>query len=169
MLMTKIHKVEKTADLPDMNKSVFIWVWHADKVPPHIGLSIEGNYFSLKVNGKDELVPVEKVMHLLSKKKIASLFIELNTSLTLDIVTQSYADYTFAKKGSATCLTPIKRILSEDHSIDRLADLLELLESRNEIANIFGLNLPSGYIGLQNYNASDISNRLELLSNAKRN
>ncbi|NBR15845.1 MAG: hypothetical protein EBU01_14895, partial [Crocinitomicaceae bacterium] len=33
---------------------VYLWILHADKIPPHIGISIDGQYFSLKAKGKDE-------------------------------------------------------------------------------------------------------------------
>ena len=36
-----------------LNKGIYLSVVHANKIPPHIGIVVDGKYFSLKANGKD--------------------------------------------------------------------------------------------------------------------
>ena len=36
-----------------LNTGCYLCIWHANKIPPHIGILIDGSYFSLKVKGKD--------------------------------------------------------------------------------------------------------------------
>ena len=63
-----------------------LWVWHADKIPPHLGLSVEGRYFSLKANGKDFMTEIDAVLQIISKKKIKTLCFELKSTLNLSLI-----------------------------------------------------------------------------------
>lgn len=45
-----------------------LWVWHADKIPPHIGFSINSHYFSLKANGRDVNVPIDSIIAVIHKE-----------------------------------------------------------------------------------------------------
>ena len=60
------------------SEKAYLWVWHADKIPPHLGLSTQSRYYSLKSNGKDQNVCFEKVIQLIDRKKIKTLAIELD-------------------------------------------------------------------------------------------
>ncbi|MFN5846790.1 MAG: hypothetical protein ACK46O_13885, partial [Flavobacteriia bacterium] len=62
-------------DENELQKGFFLWILHADKVPPHVGCSIDGNYYSLKVSGKDEGVNVAKVQTVIEKKGILTIVI----------------------------------------------------------------------------------------------
>ena len=46
--LSRLESISETND-------VLIWIFHADKIPPHIGISSQGFFFSLKSNGKDFL------------------------------------------------------------------------------------------------------------------
>ena len=38
---------------PKMVRGTYLWIWNADKIPPHIGISRGQNYFSLTVRGSE--------------------------------------------------------------------------------------------------------------------
>ena len=52
-----------------LKEGFFLWIWHADKIPPHIGCSINGVYFSLKVNGKDDKKESNNALLVIQQKK----------------------------------------------------------------------------------------------------
>ena len=46
------HIIKDEVDLAP-EQGLFLWVFHADKIPPHIGISLDGCFFSLKSSGVD--------------------------------------------------------------------------------------------------------------------
>ena len=50
----RFDNLSRLASISEEN-DVLIWIFHIDKIPPHIGISSQGVFFSLKSNGKDLL------------------------------------------------------------------------------------------------------------------
>ena len=159
----------KNTDNEDFKQGIFLWVFHADKIPPHIGISKDGFYFSLKVSGKDEFVSVEKISKLLKTKKIPTLIIKTSENSIknryLDIVFEKYQT---ANSDGLTCLTPITEIYFSETKDLILIELLNLLNEAGVVENIFGINLPADYKGIPAYSRQDIQDRLYQLKHAKR-
>jgi len=150
-------------ELPN-SSSVLLWVWHADKIPPHIGLSLENQYFSLKANGKDFQLPVDNVFDLLAKKKITTLCFVLNNDIDLNSVLTEFKSYDQTIPFKVTCLNPIKNLLKCSEA-NKLIDLLEELERNNEVGSVFGFNVSDAFSGIKNYSTDDIHSRLTKLYN----
>lgn len=157
----------KSLSADTASKGLFIWVWHADKVPPHIGISLDGRYYSLKVSGKDQKLPHGKVAELIFRKSIPSLLIELRSELDIATLEASYAAYGYATSGRSTCLSPIKGVLGVPHA-NRLAELLENLQQSGQIVGVYGACLPDGFKSLTPYGTEDIEQRLSKLQDATR-
>jgi hypothetical protein len=149
------------------NKGYFLWIWHADKIPPHIGCSLNGHYYSLKVNGKDEGLFTSKVVSVIENKKIPSVFVQLKKDFIPSEIQTVFANYQLAESTKNTCLTPITELFQCSDSIFQLSELLKYLKERGEIEIVFGLNLTKDYIYLPNYTQDDIKSRLLKLENVK--
>ena len=74
-------------------EGIVIWVLHADKIPPHIGISINGLFFSLKANGKDIAVPIENVLDVINRREITLLCFSLSDVLSEKRVADSFELY----------------------------------------------------------------------------
>jgi len=158
--------------LPLMNsdslkEGFYLWILHADKIPPHIGCSIDGSYFSLKVNGKDTELNFQKVLSLIETKSISSVLVKINIDIKLEKVLHIFSNYQKAEPEKNTCLSPIAELLDCCDEVQQLSELLKLLETRKELDFIFGLNLAKTYQSLPEYSKIDIENRLHHLRNAK--
>lgn len=155
-------------DSPEfLQNGFFLWVWYADKIPPHIGCSINGNYFSLKVNGKDENIETSKVLAVIQRKKIPTVILKVESNCSVDSVRTNYLKYKNAESGKNTCLTPITQLLNCSDVAFQLSDLLVYLKNNNQIESVFGLNLANDYKGIPTYTLNDIENRLRKIENAK--
>ncbi len=150
-----------------LSNGVFLWVWHADKIPPHVGCSFGGEYYSLKVNGKDEKLPVESVLQVIIGKKIPTFIIEIKTIDHLEIG-DSFGNYKAAQESVATCIDPILKWLRMPVEVKKLSDLLQHLHNRNEISRVYSLNLNPEFRGILNYSENEIQLRLKQLQNAQR-
>jgi hypothetical protein len=159
----------KNIDKEDFKLGIFLWVFHADKIPPHIGISKDGFYFSLKVSSKDENISVEKICKLLKTKKIPTLIIKTSeNSIKNRQLETVFKKYKTANADGLTCLTPITEIYFSETQDLILIELLNLLNEAGVMETIFGINLPTGYKGIPVYSRQDIQNRLYQLRHAKR-
>ncbi len=149
------------------DKGFYLWIWYADKIPPHIGCSIHGNYYSLKVNGKDEGLLTSKVVSVIENKKIPSVFVQLKKDFNPSEIKTVFSKYQLAESTKNTCLTPITELFQCSDSIFQLSELLKNLKERGEIETVFGLNLTEDYRNLPNYTQDDITSRLLKLENVK--
>ncbi len=147
---------------------IYLWILHADKIPPHIGISKNGFYFSLKVTGKDEHFPVEKLIRLLNRKKIASLVIKTSeNSIRFKRLSDVFDNYQSVENDGHTCLTPISEIYFSEPKDLILSELLNLLNEAGVMEEIYGIHLPESYRGILFYERKDIQNRLNHLKYAK--
>jgi hypothetical protein len=145
-----------------------LWILHADKIPPHIGISAEAHFFSLKVSGKDEYMPVFKLIDILNFKKISSVVIELDSCITEYELANKYKKFDRAEDLGSSCLIPIKELFFPDSKVNRLKDFLDILKEKKLINRVFGLNLTDTYKGISYYTIEEIEFRLEKLKHAKR-
>lgn len=145
-----------------------LWIWHADKMPPHIGCSAYGMYFSLKVNGKDNNIKHEKVAALIDSKKIPFLLIETNIALKENDLFDVFSKYQNAGFNNSTCLSPVLEVIGFPDAVNQLKDLIEFLERTDRIKHIFGIHLDEDFKGISDYGPEEIRERICKLRNAKR-
>lgn len=159
----------KQGDDETFDFGIYLWVIHADKIPPHIGISKNGFYFSLKVSGKDEAIPVKKVLHLLNSKAIPTLILKTSeNSIKFKELNTVFDKYTQAGINDFTCLTPITEIYFSAPQDLILAELLNLLNEAGVLEEAHGFNLNADFKGILHYERKDIQNRLHHLNDVKR-
>ena len=150
-------------------KGTFLWVIHADKIPPHIGISMDGYYFSLKVSGKDESVSINSLVSIVNSKAIPTLAIEIiDKSLYLTELTQVFRQFDRAESNISSCLTPISKLYFPESDDMILSELLDAIQEKHSLGKIYGLNLKDSFKGILTYGRLEITNRLIELENVKR-
>jgi hypothetical protein len=147
----------------DSFSGIHLWIIHADKIPPHIGFSIDNHYFSLKANGKDNGISIDSILQIIQKKKIATVFVKLNGKLTFQETKLAFDKFDCAKALNSSCLVPIRNVLNAPNSISKLSELLFFLETQNMIYSVFGLHLGNDYKGIKSYTTTEIQQRIEKL------
>jgi hypothetical protein len=157
-----IAKVVDFHNVDQIQEGVYLWVLHADKIPPHIGVSIDGRYFSLKSNGKDEDVAASSVLSIVARKNIRSLLFEVESSVTKTFVQQVFDQFDKTITGEVTCLNPLKEVFGYAEP-RQLQDLLTELDKDNRINEVIGLNLSADFTGISTYELEDIHERLRKL------
>lgn len=147
--------------------SNWLWIWNADKIPPHIGISIQKDYFSLTY----KMAEFKQTISMIKKAKrsaIPLLLVELNEDLLKADATISFQQYSAAKVRGPTCLTPIKQLLGEGEEVKQLAELLLSIDKRQNGLNVFALHLKEDYKQLPNYTVEEIMKRIGELNDTKR-
>lgn len=147
-----------------LNKGIYLSIVHANKIPPHIGVVVDGKYFSLKAKGKDENVPVKELLRILNRKNIVSLFVSISIDLSNEKVLQVFDGFEKAIAYESSCLSPVKQLFELGEGIQMLGDLLNELAEKKLISLVYGCNVLDDYKGIPKYNINAIHERLEILA-----
>ena len=149
------------------SQDLYLWVFHVDKIPPHIGISLDGQFYSLKSSGVDIGLDTGKVLRLISDKKLPSILIRLTSKVLEDELHRIYQSHSKTNAGSITCLTPVKEVLGIS-DVAKLSELLIRLEEDGRLSQVYSFYLPEQIKGIRTYTAQDITNRLlDLQSDSK--
>ncbi|MBI1837355.1 MAG: hypothetical protein HYR91_08835 [Flavobacteriia bacterium] len=150
-------------------QGIYLWIWHANKIPPHIGISENGCYYSLKVNGKDEGLPLKKVKNIIVAKKIGVFIVELKEDNLIKNIPKTFSLFEKAVSNQTSCLTPIQELLGFSGERMILAQLLNKIRKNNTLGEVFSINLECDFNGILAYGNDEIEARLKHLENVKRN
>lgn len=158
--------ISDLSDVTILNNGLFLCVLHADKIPPHIGISINGLYYSLKAKGKDIALPVNEVFKVVERKKIATLFIDVKADISKMEIETVFSEFDKAIAYQTSCLSPLKQLFQLGSNVQKLSDFLLEIDQKKMIGSVNGLFIPSGYTQIPDYDVKEIHDRLEKL-NAK--
>jgi hypothetical protein len=147
-----------------LNSGVYIWVLNWLDIPPHLGVSINGKYFSSTIRGPQLDLSVESVWRLCEQKNKPVFFIKLANHLTIgesEVISRMYQ----SSIGEETCLFPIKKSLGiENENIQTLLDLLAELDTLNLIDGYFKPSFcHMDWVGIRNYSLEDVVQYIKLL------
>lgn len=143
--------------------SVYLWIWNPTGIPPHMGISTEGRYFSLKANGLDFDSDLQDLIGVISRKKLSVLAVELNTDLTIMDCKSEFSQFKKTVAHEVTCLNPIKNVLNFSRT-RKLSELLSKLEESNFLGGITSWNIEEDTVELANYSTEDIHKHLVSLT-----
>jgi len=149
------HTLKEYTEI-NLQKTV-LWVFYATKTPPHIGISAQQAFFSLKSTGKDENIPTTRVLTTIHSKKIPTVLVEIDRPLSPIDLEKEYHNYQRISLGVNTCLSPIKKVF-HCCSARQLSELLHMMH--DQIKATAGTYLPATYRQLPSYSTADIENRI---------
>lgn len=161
----KINNIQLYNDGEFDEKGVYLWVLHVDKIPPHIGISVSGQYFSLKAKGKDENLPLDQLIQIIQRKEISVLVIHLDENISLEDVQTKYAQFEMTIPEEYTCLEPVRQVLNRPNA-SKLEWLIDELDGDASITGYTGINLPENFRGIPFYTEEDIHRHLQGLNDA---
>lgn len=144
-----------------------IWIIHSDKIPPHIGISTNNKFFSLKANGKDFGLNTLSVVNSLKRKQIEFVILETELDIELEHLEKEYYVHNHAIPFQKSCLVPILNVLKLDQSF-LLVNLINFLETKHLISNYFVVNLKRSYPQIESYSAIEVANEIEKLQRVER-
>lgn len=152
----------------DLLKGVYIAVIHATRIPPHIGLIIDGKYHSLSIKGQDINIAVAALVKNTNQRKIPSLFIKIKPHSTFsglylkEHFVTNIQQFPRVDIGVATCLSPIKLFFDEVYNvpmtdINYLFELVPRLYSEGLVENSSALFIDETTYQLPVYTNTEIN------------
>jgi hypothetical protein len=149
-----------------VEQGAFIWAFHVDKVPPHVGISIDGCYFSMKAFESDFNLDVEAVYQVVQRKKIPTFLIAVKEVNNLEGLKSIFNQYGSKIKEGESCMTPVLRFLGENELL--LEELLIHLFQSKRIDSVLGIHLPEQFDQLPFYTSNDVQIHIQQLKNVSR-
>jgi hypothetical protein len=145
---------EECKDVSILTKGTWLVILHASRIPPHVGLMIDGNYNSLTIKERELNVPSEALLKMIGLKKIEALFVKVakhpvfSSDHQLSIFQEQLNQFTAVKPNEATCLSPLKLFFEEFYAIRNnkeqlFYDFIEELNQNDYLTQAFGLNIGS--------------------------
>lgn len=154
-----INPIDSLTEFPYQKR--LLYIFHANKIPPHIGWSENNTFYSLKALGVDIGLDTNKINHIVLKKQIPTLIVEI-----VDLVKDNhdtreiFTSYGEGLDKGKTCLNPIDEVLFNRVKHDKVGDLLQtLLDMRMKLV-FYGVNLPQSFQGILEYSKVDIEKRI---------
>jgi hypothetical protein len=154
----------KKFDKHQLTKHLWIVLLHANRIPPHVGLLINGNYNSLTLKGYEFDVDIEVLLKTISLKKIESVFIKVvshpvfSFDFQIQIFKEHIKQFQKVKPNEATCLSPVRLFFNEFYALqlntnELLFELIEQLNANNylEYAQSINFILPLNAIEIPFY------------------
>lgn len=165
-------KITKQFNENELSKGVYIAIVHATRIPPHIGLVVDGNYCSLSIKGQDINIPVSVLIKNSTIRKIPTVFVKVRSHSTFSNIYLREHFITNIQKfprvdiGIATCLSPIKLFFEEVYNVQMkdvnyLYELLPRLESEELIESATGLFVDEKNYQLPVYTNNEINKGIE--------
>jgi len=146
----------------DLN-STYLWIWNPSAIPPHMGISADGSYFSLKANGLDFDSSLSDLIDIIQRKKLCVVAVELKTDMCLSTLKSEFSQFERTIAHEITCLNPIKNVLGFPET-GKLVELLSELRDANTIGTFTSWNLSENSLELADYSTKDIHKHLVSLS-----
>lgn len=136
----------------ELSKHTWLVILHASRIPPHVGILIDGNYNSLTIKGRELNVNLEVLLKMIHQKKIEALFIQLvkhpvfSSEYQKDVCQHYLNQFTQVKANQSSCLSPVKLFLQEFYALqlldkELLYELAERLKQNQFIASVIGINI----------------------------
>lgn len=149
--------------LEEVKVSTGIWIYDAGTTPYHLGFSVAGKYFSLRIRNKDQGVDVGKILQLLDKQKKSAVYFPLMVAFSEDYVQGVFERYTNCQVNNCSCIRPILDVLGLTEPNWVLFDLLDYLDVAGQMESILGYRLPESSVELIPYQYEDVQMNLKAL------
>jgi hypothetical protein len=146
-----------------LKEGFFLWIMNWENIPPHLGCSWNGNYYSLSVKGVQNNTALKIQFRLLKQRKIPSFFVKISDFK--ENPESIFNTDSWELNHTTTCLTPLLKVIDNPNSnIERVADLLKEIQLENRILSIHLVDSPKDWCGIRDYSKETV---VEYIKNLK--
>ncbi len=160
------HKIKEI----NLEKGVFIFIHRASKIPPHIGLIVNGKLFEISTHGPEYNLRGLAMLQTAQKRGVEVVFVGLTPTKQkpkeLELLITNLVKHYFKVSDHVSCLNPIKDFIQEIYQIevknaDFIFELLPILYNKNLVKNTFQINLSDKLLNnnflIKKYTKQDIN------------
>jgi hypothetical protein len=169
-------QITDTIDLDKLNTGLFIFMFRASRIPPHLGIITNGKLYDISIIGPNLGLSVVDFYNTIVKRKTETVFIELEkpNSNDLELVIEEQVKKYWKVTKEVSCLSPIRDFIEEVYNhkdvqqANFIFDLLPILQQQKIVKEISEVNLSNKLINntleLKKYTEKDIENCINALT-----
>jgi len=159
-----------------LQKGLFIFIYRATRIPPHLGIISNGKLYDISTVGPNLGLSVTDFYRTILKRKTETIFIELkmpDSKILESVIEEKVKKYWKVTK-EVSCLNPIRDFIEEVYDFKEVQkanfifELLPIIYENNIIKEISEVNLfnklISSVLELKKYNETDIENCINALT-----
>lgn len=142
----------------ELREGEHVVILKATRIPPHIGLLINGTFYELSVRGTYVEPDLGKLLSLIHRRALPTLFVKVVGLQDGDRMAEIIKRYE-SVSGTHTCLSPIKEYYSLPHArfvFEVLPELQILGVQHSDMDN----DVVDGKYEMKKYTTEDIMNRI---------
>jgi hypothetical protein len=158
------HKIEEI----NLEEGVFIFIHRASKVPPHIGMIINGLLFEISTSGPGYQQKGIDLLKTAQKRGTEIVFIELLTTQSKNLEDKmiQLVKHYHSVSNEVSCLNPVKDFIESTYQIEVksarfIFELLPILYLKHLVKASFEVNLThrliEGQFTLKTYSKEDVN------------
>ncbi|MBS1652861.1 MAG: hypothetical protein JSU07_12705 [Bacteroidetes bacterium] len=158
--------------LNQAEKGIWLVLTHVKRVPPHVGLLLDGIYFSLNITGVEKNISIEKFLKALALRKTETLFLKIkkhpvySTYYMCEFFLNELNSSKPIGVNETTCLSPIKYFFNEFYALnltkqELISDVIYQMIENNYFISFSTLNFSEykkNSFFIPNYTHSDLHN-----------
>lgn len=159
------YLIEEIQEFKGIRKeATYLVLFHVDKQPPHLGLIVNGRYFSLRFDKVQKNIDPKVIFKTVENKKIQTIIFEIQDS-NENSVANIFDSYSNIE--GISCLYPLRSYFfpNDFKDIVLIFDLLDKLKLNQHIIATYSLNLSenNGTYKLKSYSFQDVQNEIKRL------
>jgi hypothetical protein len=172
----KLH-ITKQFKTEDLQKGLYIFIYRASRIPPHLGILLNGKLYDISLQGPNIALDVNEFCETIGKRKMETVFIELQLPVFNNFIDEILVDCInkYQKVSEeVSCLFPIREFLAsvfynpKMEKADFIFELIPVLEEHKLVKDITQLNLAkklkNNALTLNTYSKEDIKNCIAALN-----
>ena len=167
--------ITETLSEEKLQKGVYIFIYRASKIPPHIGVIVNGLLYDITSVGPNIDLPVSEFYKTAVKRKTEVLFVELKKSKfsMLNELIAAMVEQHYKVTLDTSCLVPVKEFIYEAYGLNVsetnfVFELLPVLYEKYLITDVWELNLSKkisdNIFKMTKYTKEDVENCVAALS-----
>lgn len=169
--------ITSEATLEKLQKGLYIFIYRASRIPPHLGILLNGKIYDISLQGPNIALGIDEFFQTIDKRKMETVFIELQLPVFNNFIDEILVDCInkYQKVSEeVSCLFPIREFLAsvfynpKMEKAEFIFELMPVLEEHKLVKNITQLNLDkkldNNVLTLNTYNKEDIKNCIAALN-----
>lgn len=155
----------------NLQEGVFLFIHRASKIPPHIGMVVNGVLYEISTTGPGYQYQAVDLLNTAQKRGVELIFLELEkVDLEQNFLSDSIeklVKHYYKVDDEVSCLFPIKDFIKEVYQLDVsranfIFELLPILYDNNFIVASYQVNLTNQLVNnsfiLKKYTKKDVQN-----------
>lgn len=137
----------------DFSKGIYIILFNATSLPPHLLLCIDSEVYSITDSGRQLGSPLEKLVGFIKRKNVPAIFVEwaVPSEKLNNKAKEIFQKYERVVEGKISCLFPIRDVVAEVLGNEMMKanfifELLPMMEKANALGKVFELNMGNAIV-----------------------